>query len=318
MATCSVTIAPAAPTTVTAQSEAIEVLFREARRRRRRRWSVGLLLFALVVGALVLGLDGSSSGGGGAIGSSGSGTPSGAGIQPPGTSATVEAEMLDYFFPTDGLDFADAYRFVAWEGSAMAAMTNRCLTGTGFPVNPPSAALVYGGDNTEFPELQYLSQHGFLVMEPPSYPGPNPTRGMSSVRYGSAERRCRTSTSAGFHSLIETGAPLQQQWMSTVTAIDAGPQFQRALVGWRSCTQRAGVDVTTISDFFTYADSQAHGGSTQDSIHLGRIYARCLGPAEAVRDQLRQQARVSFLSNHASAVAELTSMLASLKVQSER
>ena len=115
------------------------------------------------------------------------------------------------------------------------------------------------------------------------------------------------------------GGSLMEQWQQVVLAVDSAPKFQQALVGWQACTQRAGVDVKTIEDFFTYADSQAHqGGSAQDSVHLGRLYAMCLGPAEAVRDKLRQQAKVSFLADHAGTVSQLTSVLASLKAQSEQ
>ena len=183
-------------------------------------------------------------------------------------------------------------------------------------------ALFYSGDNTEFPDLRYLSQHGFLVIEPPSLRGTNPTQGMSTSRasaYRSADRTCRASAAAGVNSQIRTGAPLQDQWMNVVTAIDAGPQFQQALVGWQSCTRRAGLDVTTLSAFFDYADSQAtHGGSAQDSVHLARIYATCLAPAEAVRDQLRQDDRVSFLTDNAGAIARLTSMLVPLEAQASQ
>jgi hypothetical protein len=49
-------------------------------------------------------------------------------------------------------------------------------------------------------------------------------------------------------------------------------------------------------------------GGAQESLHLARIYAGCLGPAEAVRDQLRQQARSAFFAGHSAAIAQLTSM----------
>ena len=281
---------------------------------------VGILAFALVVGALIVHLGDSGAGRGGVIGAGTTGTPGGSGVKLPGTPGAVRAGMLDYFFPTDGADFAAGFRFSNWEGAVVAKTTDRCLTAAGFPGTSTSAApLVYSGDNTEFPDLGYLSQHGFLVTEAPAPPGTIPTQGMSTSRasaYRSADRTCRASAAAGVNSLIRTGAPLQEQWMNVVTAIDAGPQFQEALVGWQACTQRAGVDVTTLSAFFDYADSQAtHGGSAQDSVHLARIYVTCLAPAEAVRDRLRQEDRVSFFTDHAGAIPRLTSLLVPLEAQ---
>jgi hypothetical protein len=317
-----VTITAAPPAEPRSLATAVEVLFKEARHRRRRRWLGGVLAFALMAVPLIVGFGGSSSGGGTTKGSAGSRISDNAGFQPPGAPSTVQAEMLDYFIPTNGSDFASGYRFITWESSAMTQMTNRCLAAADFPPTAQSKAIAYGGDNTEFPDLSYLSEHGFLATESPPLSEVGPAGGLASgtaQAYRSMERRCRISTDAAFQALYGIGAGLMGQWMNVVSKIDAGPQFQGALVGWQSCTRRAGIDVTTISDFFTYADWEAeNGGSAQNSVHLGQIYARCLGQAEAVRDRLRQKAKVSFLAAHTSTTAELTAMLKSLKFQSER
>jgi hypothetical protein len=64
----------------------------------------------------------------------------------------------------------------------------------------------------------------------------------------------------------------------------------------------AGINVSTIDSLFIYADLQAHLGNT---LGIAATYARCLAPAEAIRDTLRQQARSAFLSANAPAVAQL-------------
>ncbi len=307
------TFAPAPLAEDHAQAEAIEALFKEARRRRRRRWVAGLLAVALLAVALALGL-GRWVPGPPPTWTGHPGTSGGAGSQVSwGTPATIRTEMLDFFFPTSGSDFAAGMNFANWETSVQAEATSQCLAAAGFHVTAPSPAAIAGGDNTEFPDLPYLLQHGFFVRGDPASPASDPTRGMSEAEaaaYRSTDRRCRSSAYAGFEALLQVAAPLEQQWMDIVTTIDNGPQFQQALVGWRTCTRRSGVDVSTIEDFFAVADSTAtHGGSAQESLHLARIYAGCLGPAEAVRDQLRQQARTTFFTSHPAVIAQLTSMV---------
>jgi hypothetical protein len=226
--------------------------------------------------------------------------------------------MLDYFVPTDGADFAASFQFDDWEARAISQMVNRCLAAVGAPGVGPPTLVTYGGDNEEFPYLSYLRTHGFLVTEPPSS---HHAGGGSSLSPSdrSADHRCRVAVHAQFRSLESIGGRLMTPWMQLVAAVDGGPQFQDALVGWQSCTQRAGIDVATIDQFFGYLDEQAHRQtSAQASVRFGAIYARCLGPAENVRDHLRQQAKASFLATHRSVVLQLDAKLASLRAQSNR
>jgi hypothetical protein len=200
-------------------------------------------------------------------------------------------------------------RFLNAFDAVETGAVSQCVAAKGFHFPTPSPQIVYSGDNTEFPYLSYLGTHGFGPTLIGTSVATDPTKGMTQAErtdYKAATHGCRTTTSAVFDPALQSGSTLQDQWMSMVAKIDTEAPFQRALGGWRTCTQHAGVHVSTIQAFFSYADSQrVHGGGLQGSIRLAAIYARCLAPAEALRDRLRQRARTVFVRTHATAVAQL-------------
>ena len=102
------TITQAPPTVL--EESATKVLFPEARKRRRQRWTAGfLVLMVLAGGALAFGLGGGASG-----------TSSSSAMQPPGggnyqafetPSRQTTSALLDYFFPTSGESLAAGFSF---------------------------------------------------------------------------------------------------------------------------------------------------------------------------------------------------------------
>lgn len=284
---------------------AMTALFPEARMRRHRRWAVGILVpVALAGGALAFGLGGGASG-----------TSSSSAVQPPGgnyqafemPSRQTTAALLDYLFPTGGKTWAMGFQF----GNALFAVESKavsqCVTSKGLPTPPATPQFPYSGDNVEFPYLSYLAAHGFGGSVGATLRSYDPTQGMTHTQtaaYRAADRACQVSTSAVFNRVTRTGLALQANWMAVVTAIDAGGPFRHALEGWRTCTQDAGINVSSVEAFFSYADAQAHQQSGPSDFQLAGIYARCLGPAEAVRDHLRRVARAAFLNAHWTAVTQ--------------
>ena len=298
------TITQAPPTVL--EESATKVLFPEARKRRRQRWTAGfLVLMVLAGGALAFGLGGGASG-----------TSSSSAMQPPGggnyqafetPSRQTTSALLDYFFPTSGESLAAGFSFWNAFGAVESKAVSRCVMSKGFPAPEAQPPFPYSGDNVEFPYLSYLGAHGFSGAAGATVRSYDPTQGMTHPQvdaYKAADRSCQVSTSAVFDRAIRTGLALQANWMTIVTGIDAGGVFRHALEGWRTCTQNAGINVSNIEAFFSYADAQAHQQSGPSDFQLAGIYARCLGPAEAVRDHLRQVARTAFLSAHETAITQ--------------
>jgi hypothetical protein len=133
-----------------------------------------------------------------------------------------------------------------------------------------------------------------------------------AAAYRRANERCGMTSSNFFEPVLSPGSALFGRWMDVVAQIDAGAQFQQALTGWRSCTERAGIPVSDIYSFFSYVDRQErsspNGGvqSKTEDLRLASIYARCLGPAEQLRDQLRLEARSAFFDAHAGVINQLS------------
>jgi hypothetical protein len=240
------------------------------------------------------------------------------------SSSSIGNAALDYFFPTDAADFEAGFTFSEFVQATEASATARCLADDGFeaPTFVPPQPSAYR-DNTEFPDLASIRKHGFVVTESGSTAPKDPTAGLSQAEaaaYRTAEGRCGRSGQNLFAPLLSPGSALQAQWINIVSQIDAGQQFQKALVGWRSCTARAGVAVSTIDSFFSYLDrhlasSKGNLGASSSDLRLAAVYARCLGPAEHVRDQLRAQARAHFFDVHATSIGSLSTTADSLVSQ---
>jgi hypothetical protein len=228
--------------------------------------------------------------------------------------SSISDAMLDSFFPTDGEDFAAGESYTQFTSEVAGKITDKCMVADGFAAPPPTPN-PYSGDNTEFPYLSYIKTHGFEVTQPAS---PSPTKGMSSSEaraYEEADNRCSKGASDQFTQINNSGAALGSQWMNIVSSIDAGTQFQNALKGFYGCMHRAGVDVNSMNDFFNYVSGPLgpSGGNPQAAnARLGSLYARCLGPAETLRDHLRMQARTIFYDQHALSINALTSELSML------
>jgi len=296
----------------------IEALFKEARQRRRRRWIGWLLVLALGGGGLALGFGGRGSG---TVSPSTNQQPGGGNYQALETpSKQTTTAMLDYFLPTSGATFAVGFQFRDAVAAVESQDVSRCITSKGFAAPPTWSPLPYSGDNTEFPYLSYVGASGFGVApgfsDGPTAGPTNETSQAQAAALNAATKTCRTSTLAVFDPVLLSGSTLQEPWMTQIVpSIDNGAPFQQALIGWRSCMHDAGINVTTIDSFFTYADTQSHLGST---LGIAATYARCLAPAEAIRDNLRQQARTAFLSANAPAVAQLVHDVNGLLVQASR
>lgn len=311
------TIATERPTAAAHAEEPIQVLIEQALQHRRRRFAIWLAAL-LLVGALVtvLAMGGGSGGTKLAHNSQDNANASPIAL---GALLTVRSELLAYLFPTSGADFAKGNRYATLISGLTVQLKAACLTDAGYPSTVRTSRWGnVGGDNSEFPDIAQLSSRGFLLTGSASYlttykvasVGSAPT-GAASAAYWSARSRCGAAARAHFAPIARAYAPLVAAWSGhAVPSIDRSATFQKALVGWASCLQRRGVRVSTLSDFFQFADAASHKSpASRYVVNLGKWYASCLAPAEAVRDQLRRAARDAFMANHVNQLSLISQKL---------
>jgi hypothetical protein len=269
------------------------------------KWPLGLLLVVAVLGV-------SSYGRADAYGTDvAHSTANSDAIKLPSDTDVANA-ALDFFFPTSAADFAAGFPYMEFIQSTAERAAARCMVGDGFPAPhyPPEQ---FVGDNTEFPDLSYLSSHGFIVRQSAN-PFPSPTKGMSAseaTAYEAAEKRCGESSDGLLKTVATEGDALQVEWMNIVSRIDEGSQFRTAMGRWSSCMGRSGIHVANLNSFFNYLDGLNESESTSAArvadLHAAKIFAICMAPPEQLRDRLRLAARNIFYETNASAISQLRS-----------
>jgi hypothetical protein len=204
------------------------------------------------------------------------------------------------------VDFANGQVFVQNTGAIEAKTLDGCMIADGFPA-PPYIPIGYDGDNEEFPLISYLAVHGFLsgTLSPQS----DPTAGMSSSEkkaYNQADVRCFNQSLVDFNPVTTPGTALAALWMNVVSQIDASKPFQTALHGFSTCLHSHGVPASSIAGFFDYSSKGIYNSNYEKSyLYFGQLYAKCLAPAESLRDRMRATARASFYDEHATAINAL-------------
>jgi hypothetical protein len=249
-------------------------------------------------------------------------------------SAQLSADVLALLFPRNGSDFASGFGVQNFFQSVDLAAEGRCMTAAGF--RPPPAP-IQGSEvnNTQFPDLSRIAKFGFVNLSA-VYGPPSATQGMSKAEthaYNATFNKCAASTPNENTLLNEAKAiPLENEWEDILEKVDTSSLFIHALRGFVACSASAGVDiagfihrpesgpvgvhnagVASIDAFFDdmarqiqpLTNANARSEAQAESIHLGGIYARCLGPAEAVRDRLREVDRVEFFSEHAEQILQI-------------
>lgn len=239
---------------------------------------------------------------------------------PTGTKSVASSDIgvsaMAYFLPASDQDFIAGTEYVDTTESIENKTIGQCMMGAGFPA-PPAEPPRQRVDNTQFPDLAVIAKEGFGGVVGVPAP-PDPTSGMNaseSAAYNASLSQCGQKAGASFSSVTSMGLALQSEWESILSQIDATSKYQNALAGWRSCLGNAGIQVTSLISFFQYTDSQVvpliqsgqQAAAAAMSTRLGALYAKCLGPAEDIRDRLRAQQKTVFFANHSSAIRQLES-----------
>jgi hypothetical protein len=225
-------------------------------------------------------------------------------------SSSVGNYIVAANFPVSAADWAVGQQFGAFALSVEDKSIDSCMQSDGLPV-PPPIMNEFTGDNLEFPDLQAIAKHGFSA--PPIPSAPDPTRGMSPAEkqaFEAAERHCQADAQRPFASINAHGAALKNEWGDVLSRVDATPQVQAALRDFQACTAKAGDGNANVQGFLVDVDDKTvplylNGQTSRaDAVEkqLGQVFARCLGPAQALRIKLRQQQRSVFFASHAEAI----------------
>jgi hypothetical protein len=117
------------------------------------------------------------------------------------------------------------------------------------------------------------------------------------------------------NALLAQTQPLSKVWQGQIIPhINRSKAFEKALAEWSYCVSQGGVSTTSIDGYFQDLGprmrlANSNAVLAKDYLKYGKLYATCLAPAEAIRDQLRVDARAIFEQQHASQIAGLTTTL---------
>lgn len=222
-------------------------------------------------------------------------------------------------FPATGAETRWAQGLDAFGQQVAHATTASCAQrrGVRLPPSAPPAFIRF----FELPDLDFIARHGFRQSAPVPMPASSPT----ATRSASPDviRRCHAEGAAAAAALRAAYAPLQELWFRELTSLRRRPGTVGALRALFGCLAEHGVHARDEKGFFTLVDTRLNSAASADVRRtdraLGRAYASCMRPVEAVREPARLRLRARFLADHADDVRELRKTLVpSLRRAEER
>ncbi|MFI6359996.1 hypothetical protein ACIBJF_47285 [Streptomyces sp. NPDC050743] len=175
--------------------------------------------------------------------------------------------------------------------------------GIGLPEQIPVAFIRF----FELPDLDFIARHGLSesAAVPTSAAGPESTRSGSKAAIG----RCQDEGTAALSALRDSYGPLQRAWFTELADLRRGPATVRALGALPDCLSRHGFQVRDEQDFMRLGDARGQTASAADlpyiEAEMGRAYATCMRPVEAVREPARLRLRARFCADHADDIRDL-------------
>ncbi|KOU67345.1 hypothetical protein ADK57_16750 [Streptomyces sp. MMG1533] len=180
-------------------------------------------------------------------------------------------------------------------------------SGIGLPEEVPLAFIRF----FELPDLDFIARHGLSASaEVPTDATPSGTARAGSA---AAVSRCRAAGTTAADALRDIYVPLQQQWIGEVVSLRSDPAVLRARRGLPDCLAGQGIPARDEQSFMSVADVRQQTAAPADlpgtARELGRTYALCMRPVEAVREPARLRLRARFLTEHADEIRELRKTL---------
>ncbi|WP_427922355.1 hypothetical protein [Streptomyces sp. cg40] len=170
------------------------------------------------------------------------------------------------------------------------------------------------------PDLDFIARHGLSVSAdiPAAVPGP------STVRAGTAAEvsRCRAEGAKAAAVLSDIYLPVERRWFGELGSLDDEPAVVRARQGLSGCLPGHGVRARDEKTFMAVADARQNSASAAElpatESELGRVYATCMRPVEAVRAPARLRLRAGFLAEHTAEIRALRTKLVPALHRTER
>ncbi|MFI1375665.1 hypothetical protein ACH4UY_27060 [Streptomyces longwoodensis] len=252
--------------------------------------------------------------------SNGAGRPDGAPatpVSPARLTHTLPDDPLTMVLPargaetrwTQGLDV-----FVQQAGRVTAAACARDRD-----TDPPAAVPLAYIRFFDVPDLAFIARHGLSrsaeVPRPTASPRPHPAPRSAAARTARSGpvRDCADEGTAAAAALRAAFAPLQRQWFTAVAALRRDPAVARALAALPGCFADRGVPARDEMAFMGRAEERESSAGPAElpavERSVGRTYATCMRPVEAVREPARLRLRDAFLAAHADEVRDLRSSL---------
>ncbi|MFJ4487146.1 hypothetical protein ACIP3D_32905 [Streptomyces longwoodensis] len=210
---------------------------------------------------------------------------------------------------TQGLDV-----FVQQAGRVAAAACARNRD-TGLPAAVPLAYIRF----FDVPDLAFIARHGLSrsaeVPRPTASPRPDPVPRSTAARTARSGpvRDCADEGTAATAALRAPYAPLQRQWFTAVAALRRDPAVARALAALPGCFADHGVPARDEMAFMGRAEQRESSAGPAElpavERSVGRAYATCMRPVEAVRAPARVRLRNAFLTAHADEARALRATL---------
>ncbi|MEV7148629.1 hypothetical protein AB0O05_19285 [Streptomyces sp. NPDC093084] len=244
--------------------------------------------------------------------------PRAATVTPARLSDTLPADPVRMVLPATGAESRWTQGLDVFVRQVQRVAATSCARDRGFtlPEQVPLAFIRY----YELPDLDFIARHG--TSESAAVPAPSASP--APARTGSAAdvRACLAEGTAAAQALRARYAAVQGQWFGTLTTLRRDPATLDALGTLPDCLARYGVRARDENAFFALADArmQTSGPEGPDNA-LGRAYAACMRPVEAVREPARAELRTRFLAapGHADAVrAVRTTLVPALRAAQRR
>lgn len=232
---------------------------------------------------------------------------------PAGLTHTLPDDPVRMLFPATGAETRWIQGLDVLRQQVSRSVTASCArdAGISLPEQVPVAFIPF----SDIPDLDFIDRHGFgrsaEVPDPAS--SPLPARSGDPAPARSADpadvRRCADEGASAARRSRGAYAPLQGQWFRELATLRRDPAVVRALGTLPDCFAGHGFRARDEDAFFGLADSRLLSAGTADlprvNRELGRAYASCMRPVEAVREPARLRLRTRFVEEHADRIREL-------------
>ncbi|MFF7774449.1 hypothetical protein ACFZCG_08440 [Streptomyces tanashiensis] len=227
---------------------------------------------------------------------------------PAAVSYGMPEDPASMVLPTTGAGTRWTQGLDAFGKLAGAWAVDRCARRLGetAPDSPPPMFTRYQA----VPDLPFLAAHGFR--EGALVPGAPPVARSTTdplTPPGPRLRGCLAEGGTVARDLAEVYARLQSDWFAEIAPVDRAPDVREAFAGLGRCLADHQVDARDEEAFFGLVDQRLQAADADAARSLGRVYATCMKPVEAVREPLREKAAVSFRVSHAAEIARVRTEL---------